>query len=114
MVAGKALAFALWNLQDRGRLYIEPGVDVYAGMVVGDTSKGEDMDVNPCKGKQLTNMRSSGNDEQFMLIPAWKMDIEKGLETMREDEYLEVTPINVRLRKKLLTETERAKANRKG
>jgi GTP-binding protein len=114
MVAGKALAFALWNLQDRGRLYIEPGVDVYAGMVVGDTSKGEDMDVNPCKGKQLTNMRSSGNDEHIMLIPAWKMDIEKGLETMREDEYLEVTPINVRLRKKLLTETERAKANRKG
>ncbi len=114
MVAGKALAFALWNLQDRGRLYIEPGVDVYAGMVVGDTSKGEDMDVNPCKGKQLTNMRSSGNDEHIMLIPAWKLDIEKGLETMREDEYLEVTPINVRLRKKLLTETERAKANRKG
>lgn len=114
MMTGKTLAFALWNLQDRGRLYVEPGTDVYQGMVIGDTSKGEDMDVNPCKGKALTNMRASGSDEHIMLTPAWKLDIEKGLETMREDEYLEVTPLNVRLRKKLLTETDRAKAGRKG
>ncbi|MBI5126785.1 MAG: translational GTPase TypA [Candidatus Taylorbacteria bacterium] len=113
MVAGKTLAFALWNLQDRGRLYVDPGVDVYEGMIVGDVSKGEDMDVNPCKGKQLTNMRASGSDEHIMLTPAYKLDIEKALELMREDEYLEITPISVRLRKKFLTATDRAKAGRK-
>lgn len=113
MMTGKALAFALWNLQERGRIFIDPTTEVYEGMVIGDTSKGDDMDVNPCKGKQLTNMRSSGNDEHIMLTPAWKLDVEKGLETMREDEYLEITPINIRLRKKFLTDTDRAKAKRK-
>ncbi len=113
MMTGKALAFALWNLQERGRIFIDPTTEVYEGMVVGDTSKGDDMDVNPCKGKQLTNMRSSGNDEHIMLTPAWKLDIERGLETMREDEYLEITPLSVRLRKKFLTDTDRAKARRK-
>ena len=113
MMTGKALAFALWNLQERGRVFIEPTTEVYEGMVVGDTSKGDDMDVNPCKGKAMSNMRSSGNDEHIMLTPAWKLDIEKGLETMREDEYLEITPKNVRLRKKFLTETDRAKSRRK-
>ena len=71
------------------------------------------MDVNPCKAKALSNMRSYGNDEHIMLTPAWKIDVEKGLETMREDEYLEITPKNVRLRKKFLTDTDRAKAKRK-
>jgi GTP-binding protein len=113
MMTGKALAFALWNLQERGRVFIEPTTEVYEGMVVGDTSKGDDMDVNPCKGKAMSNMRSSGNDEHIMLTPAWKLDIEKGLETMREDEYLEITPKNVRLRKKFLTDTDRAKSRRK-
>lgn len=113
MMTGKALAFALWNLQERGRVFIEPTTEVYEGMVIGDTSKGDDMEVNPCKGKQLTNMRSSGNDEHIMLTPAWKIDVEKGLETMREDEYLEITPKTVRLRKKFLTSTDRAKAGRK-
>jgi GTP-binding protein len=113
MMTGKALAFAIWNLQERGRVFIEPTTEVYEGMVVGDTSKGDDMDVNPCKAKALSNMRSSGNDEHIMLTPAWKIDVEKGLETMREDEYLEITPKNVRLRKKFLTETDRAKAKRK-
>lgn len=113
MMTGKALAFALWNLQERGRVFIEPTTEVYEGMVVGDTSKGDDMDVNPCKGKAMSNMRSSGNDEHIMLTPAWKIDIEKGLETMREDEYLEITPINVRLRKKFLTDSDRAKSRRK-
>lgn len=113
MTAGKALAFALWNLQDRGRIFVEPTTEIYEGMVVGDVSKGEDMEVNPCKGKAMSNMRSSGNDEHIMLTPAWKIDIERGLETMREDEYLEITPINVRLRKKFLTNTDRAKAKRK-
>jgi GTP-binding protein len=113
MMTGKALAFAIWNLQERGRVFIEPTTEVYEGMVVGDTSKGDDMDVNPCKAKALSNMRSSGNDEHIMLTPAWKIDVEKGLETMREDEYLEITPKNVRLRKKFLTDTDRAKAKRK-
>ncbi len=112
MTTGKALAFALWNLQDRGRIFIEPTTEVYEGMVIGDASKGDNMEVNPCKGKAMSNMRSSGNDEHIMLTPAWKIDIERGLETMREDEYLEITPVNVRLRKKFLTNTDRAKAKR--
>lgn len=113
MAAGKALGFALGNLQERGTLYIDPGTEVYEGMVVGNTVKGEDMAVNPTKGKQLTNMRASGTDETIYLKPAYTMTIERGLETMQEDEYLEITPKSVRLRKKYLTETDRAKASRK-
>jgi GTP-binding protein len=113
MVSGKTLGFSLWNLQDRGRLFVGPAVDVYEGMVVGDTSKGDDMDVNPCKGKQLTNMRSSGKDEALMLVPPFELSIERGLELMRDDEYLEITPKSVRLRKKFLTELDRARSRRK-
>jgi len=113
MMAGKALGFALWNLQDRGRLFIGPGTEVYEGMVVGDVSKGDDMDVNPTKGKQLTNMRASGSDEAIMLTPPFVLSIERGLELMRDDEYLEITPKSVRLRKRYLTELDRARARRK-
>jgi GTP-binding protein len=113
MVSGKSLGFSLWNLQDRGRLFIGPAVDVYEGMVVGDTAKGDDMDVNPCKGKAMSNMRSSGKDEALTLVPHFELSIERGLELMREDEYLEITPKNVRLRKKFLTELDRAKSRRK-
>ncbi|MBU6231036.1 translational GTPase TypA [Patescibacteria group bacterium] len=113
MISGKALGFALWNLQERGRLFIGPGTEVYEGMVVGDVSKGDDMDVNPCKGKQLTNMRASGSDEAIMLTPPFELSIERGLELMREDEYLEVTPKSIRLRKKFLTELDRARSRRK-
>ena len=113
MISGKSLGFSLWNLQDRGRLFIGPAVEVYEGMVVGDTSKGDDMDVNPCKGKAMSNMRSSGKDEALMLVPPFELSIERGLELMREDEYLEVTPKNVRLRKKFLTELDRARSRRK-
>ncbi len=112
METGKALAFALGNLQDRGVLYITPTTEVYEGMVVGNTSKGDEMQVNPIKGKQLTNMRASGSDEMIMLVPAWELTIERGLEVMTDDEYLEVTPKSVRLRKQFLTESERAKAKR--
>jgi len=112
MVSGKSLGFSLWNLQERGRLFIEPATQVYEGMVVGDVSRGEDMEVNPCKGKQLTNMRSSGTDEALLLTPPYKLDIERGLELMRGDEYLEITPKSVRLRKKLLTVLDKAKARR--
>lgn len=109
MAKGKALGFALANLQDRGVLYIGPGEEVYEGMVIGYTSKGEDMVVNPTKGKQLTNMRASGSDENIKLVPPFKLDLERGLGMMGEDEFLEVTPTHVRLRKQYLTETERKK-----
>jgi GTP-binding protein len=113
MITGKSMAFSLWNLQERGVLYIDPAIEIYEGMVIGHVLNGEDMNVNPTKNKQLTNMRTSGNDEALYLIPPMRLDIEKGLETMREDEYLEITPKTVRLRKRLLTEQARAKDARK-
>lgn len=112
MASGKALGFSLWNLQERGVLYIGPAVEVYEGQVIGNTSKGEEMTVNPTKGKQLTNMRSKGADEAIDLIPPYELTIERGLEVMAEDEYLEITPSSVRLRKKFLTENERNRAGR--
>jgi GTP-binding protein len=113
MMSGKSFGFSLWNLQDRGRLFIIPAMEIYEGMVIGDTSKGDDLEVNPCKGKQLSNMRSSGKDEALTLVPPYLLTIERGLELMRDDEYLEITPISVRLRKKFLTELDRARARRK-
>ncbi len=112
MASGKALGFSLWNLQDRGVLYIKAATEVYEGMVIGNTSKGEEMTVNPTKGKQLTNMRASGSDEAINLIPPYELTIERGLEVMVEDEYLEITPLSVRLRKQGLTELDRTKARR--
>lgn len=112
MVSGKAVAFSLANLQERGILYIGHGTEVYEGMVVGNVLKGDDMSVNPTKGKQLTNMRASGTDEAITLNPVFTLSIERGLEVMNEDDYLEITPKSVRLRKKYLTEIERTKAKR--
>lgn len=112
MVTGKAPAYALWNLQERGLLYIPANTEVYEGMVIGNTSKGEEMQVNPTKGKNLTNVRSSGNDEAIDLVPPYLMTIERGLELMAEDEFLEITPSSTRLRKQFLTDAERAKARR--
>lgn len=112
MASGKALAFSLDNLQTRGTLYIGANTEVYEGMVVGNTSKGEEMIVNPTKGKQLTNMRASGSDENVFLTPPIPVTIERGLEIMQDDEYLEITPASVRLRKQHLTENDRAKARR--
>jgi GTP-binding protein len=102
MATGKALGYSLWSLQERGTLYISPGMEVYAGQVIGNAAKGHDMKVNPTKGKQLTNMRASGSDEAIQLIPPFKLTIERGLEIMAENEYLEITPKSVRLRKQLL------------
>ncbi|MDB5237565.1 MAG: GTP-binding protein typa, GTP-binding protein [Parcubacteria group bacterium] len=113
MATGKALGYALWAMQERGVLYITPATEVYEGMVMGNTSKGEEMTVNPTKGKNLTNVRSSGNDEAITLVPAYELTIERGLEVMAEDEYLEITPISVRLRKQFLTESARAKGKSK-
>ena len=112
MVAGKALGFSLFNLQDRGELYIGATTEVYEGMVIGNVSKGNDLAVNPTKGKQLTNMRSSGADEAICLTPPIEITLERGMSIMGEDEYLEVTPKNIRLRKKYLTENKRVKASR--
>lgn len=109
MATGKALAFALFGLQDRGELYIGAGTEVYEGMVIGNTNKGEEMVVNPTKGKQLTNMRASGSDDAVNLVPHRALTIEIGLEIMLEDEYLEVCPKSVRLRKQGLRESERKK-----
>ena len=114
MATGKALGFSLANLQERGTLYIEPGIEVYEGMVVGNTSKGDDMMVNPIKGKQLTNMRSSGADDAIKVSPPLDLTLEKAMGLMRDDEYLEVTPIDIRLRKQYLTETERKREARGG
>lgn len=113
MVTGKALGFSLFNLQERGELYIGANTEVYEGMVIGNTSKGEEMTVNPIKGKQLTNMRASGSDENISLVIPKKLSIEVGLEIMAKDEYLEITPESVRLRKQFLTESERNKNKRK-
>lgn len=109
MAQGKALGFSLWNLQDRGVLYIGPAVEVYEGMVIGNTSKGEEMAVNPTKGKQLSNVRSSGSDEALNLVPPQTITIETGLELMSDDEFLEITPKSVRLRKQYLKESDRSK-----
>jgi GTP-binding protein len=113
MASGKVLGFSLANLQDRGTLYIAPATEVYEGMVIGNTAKGLDMSVNPTKGKQMSNMRSSGADEALQLVPPHIISIETGLEIMSDDEYLEITPKSVRLRKQYLTENERIRAQRK-
>jgi len=112
MATGKALGFSLYNLQSRGTLYIAATTEVYEGMVIGNTAKGEDMTVNPIKGKQLSNMRSSGADEAIRLTPPMELSLERGMSVMNEDEYLEITPKNIRLRKKYLTENERIKHKR--
>ena len=106
-VAGKALAYALFNLQERGSLFIGHGVEVYEGMILGIHSRGNDLAVNPTKAKQLTNIRAAGSDENILLVPPLKLSLEAALEFIDEDELVEITPQSLRLRKKLLTESER-------
>ncbi len=112
MASGKSLGYSLWYLQDRGQLYIKPATEVYEGMVIGNTSKGEEMMANPTKGKNQSNVRSSGMDEALTLVPIFDLTIERAMEIMSDDEYLEITPKSVRLRKQYLTENDRAKARR--
>ena len=112
MASGKALGYALWGLQERGQLYIGPGTEVYEGMVIGNTAKGEEMAVNPTKGKNQSNVRSTSADEAIDLVPPLELSIERGLEIITEDEYLEVTPKSTRLRKQQLTDIERVRAKR--
>ncbi len=110
--AGKALTNALFNLQERGRLFIGHGVEVYEGMIIGIHSRDNDLTVNALKGKQLTNVRASGTDEAQTLVPPVKMTLEQALEFIDNDELVEVTPDSIRIRKKLLTESDRKRASR--
>ena len=112
MATGKCLAFALFNLQDRGRMMILPNQEVYEGMVIGLHSRGNDLVVNPLKGKQLTNIRASGTDEAIILSAPIRHTLEQAIEFIEEDELVEVTPLNLRIRKKLLTENDRKRASR--
>jgi GTP-binding protein len=109
---GKVLAYALFNLQERGRLFVGPGDEVYEGMIVGLHSRDNDLVVNPLKAKQLTNVRAAGSDENILLTPPVRMTLEQALEFIDDDELVEVTPKHIRLRKKLLVETERKRASR--
>ena len=111
---GEAVTYGLFNAQERGALFIGAGVPVYAGMVVGETPKNEDISVNVCKKKQLTNMRASGSDEALRLTPARQMSLEQCLEFLADDELLEVTPENLRLRKRILDHGDRMKALKGG
>ncbi|MBE9555926.1 MAG: translational GTPase TypA [Proteobacteria bacterium] len=110
---GKVAAYALWNLEERGRLLVEPGQEVYEGMIIGENAKGNDLDVNPLKGKQLTNMRASGKDEAVRLTPIPKMSLEDAVAYIADDERVEVTPNHIRLRKALLNPHDRKREQRR-
>jgi GTP-binding protein len=113
MTPGKVLGYALFSLQERGRLFLPPNVDVYEGQIVGIHSRENDLVVNPTKAKQLTNVRASGTDDAIVLVPPIRHSLEQALEFIEDDELVEVTPNHIRLRKKLLTETERKRAGNK-
>ena len=112
MSSGKSLAYSLFNLQERGRMFIGPGENVYEGMVIGIHSRGNDLVVNPLKAKQLTNIRAAGSDENVLLTPPVELTLEYALEFINDDELVEVTPASIRIRKKLLREHERKRASR--
>ena len=109
---GEAVAYALWKLQDRGRMFVSPGERLYNGMVIGIHSRDNDLVVNPIKGKQLTNVRSSGTDEAVALVPPISISLESAIEFIDDDELVEITPKNIRIRKRFLLEHERKKASR--
>src|SRR5213079_1846733 len=109
---GKTASFALFNLQERGTMFVEPGEDVYEGMIVGENSRAEDIDVNAVKEKQQTNVRAAAADQLIRLVPAKKLSLEEAIEFIREDEAVEITPESIRPRKVLLDRTGRVKAAR--
>ncbi|NBV00285.1 MAG: translational GTPase TypA, partial [Burkholderiaceae bacterium] len=111
---GDAVAYALWKLQDRGRMFVSPGEPLYEGMVIGIHSRDNDLVVNPIKGKQLTNVRASGTDEAVRLVPPVQLNLnlEYAVEFIADDELVEVTPKSIRIRKRYLKEHERKKASR--
>jgi GTP-binding protein len=109
---GAAVAYAIWKLQDRGRMFVVHNDPVYEGMIIGIHSRDNDLVVNPIKGKQLTNVRSSGTDEAVRLVPPIQMSLEYAVEFIDDDELVEITPKSIRLRKRFLKEHERKKASR--
>ena len=113
-VAGKAVGFGLFNLQERADMFVGPGDDIYEGMIVGENSRSGDMTVNPAKEKKLTNMRASGSDENILLKPPRRLSLEAALEYIEDDEFVEVTPNAVRLRKIILKESDRRRESRRG
>jgi GTP-binding protein len=113
MVAGRVNGYALDTLQERSELFVAPGEECYEGMIVGENARAEDMSVNPTKEKKLTNMRASGTDKNILLKPPRAMSLESALEYIEEDELVEVTPTQIRLRKKILKEVDRKRTARK-
>ncbi|MGH6977544.1 MAG: translational GTPase TypA, partial [Stellaceae bacterium] len=111
--SGEAVAYALWNLEERGPMFITPGTPVYPGMIVGGHSRGTDLDVNPLKGKQLTNIRTTAKDEAVRLTPPILMGLEQAIAYIADDELVEVTPKSIRLRKRFLDPHERKREGRK-
>ena len=109
---GKTMAYSLWNLSERGRMIVEPAIDVYEGMIVGINSRANDLVVNPCKNKNHTNVRSSGSDDAIKLQDSLKFTLEEALEVIEIDELVEITPSDIRLRKKILDEKERKRYNK--
>jgi GTP-binding protein len=109
---GKALGYALFSLQERGRMMVSPGDEVYEGQVVGIHSRDNDLTVNPLKAKQLTNIRAAGSDENILLTPPVKFTLEQALEFIEDDELVEITPTAIRVRKRHLTENDRKRASR--
>jgi GTP-binding protein len=112
MESGIAVAYAIDKLQDRGRFFVTPGEDIYTGMVVGENNKEEDLTIKVTKTKKLTNMRAAGADDKVKITPAVKFSLEEALEYIKDDEYLEVTPKNYRMRKILLDENDRKRASK--
>ena len=107
-----SISFLLWKIQERGALFIDPVVSVYPGMIIGEHSRENDLEVNPCKGKKLTNVRASGTDEAIRLVPPRKLSLEQSIEFLDDDELLEVTPASLRLRKKVLDGTLRKRVSK--
>ena len=114
MARGPAVAFSLDNLQQRGTMFVQPGDDIYVGMIIAENARGEDMAVNPCKEKKLTNMRASGSDKNILLKPPRQLTLEIALEYIEADELVEITPSKIRLRKKVLSEEGRKRVERGG
>jgi len=112
METGKSLGYSLFNLQDRGQLIIGPAIDVYIGMIVGINNRDNDLNVNPCKNKEMSNTRSKSSDEAIALVPPRTFSLEEALEFINDDEYVEITPAVIRLRKKILDPKDRFRTNR--
>ncbi|MCG2761032.1 MAG: translational GTPase TypA, partial [Candidatus Delongbacteria bacterium] len=112
MERGTSVTYSLWNLQDRGEMFIEPGIEVYSGMIVGEHAREDDLVVNVIKNKKMSNVRASGADDAIKLTPPRKMTLEQALEYIEDDELMEITPLNIRLRKRFLDINERKRQSR--